>query len=99
VLKNSFTTPQHEFDCSLRHALVKHSQAKDQFLKVAIKLMMETQILEDDLKEVSELNSILFAEKQELETKWAKESQAKDGEHPINFFYLCNLIMSEGTLN
>jgi hypothetical protein len=86
VLKNSFTTPQHEFDCSLRHALVKHSQAKDQFLKVAIKLMMETQILEDDLKEVSELNSILFAEKQELETKLAKESQAKDGEHPINFF-------------
>jgi hypothetical protein len=44
-------------------ALVKHSQDKDQFLKVAIKRMMETQILEDELKEVSKLNSILLAEK------------------------------------
>jgi hypothetical protein len=50
--------------------------------------MMETQILEDELKEVSELNSILLVEKQELETKLAKESQAKDGEHPINFLSL-----------
>jgi hypothetical protein len=58
-------------------ALVKHSQANDQFLKVTIKWMMKTQILDDDLKEVSELNSILLAEKQELETKLAKESQAK----------------------
>jgi hypothetical protein len=69
-------------------ALVKHSRDKDQFLKVAIKWMMETQILEDELKEVSELNSILLVEKQELETKLAKESQAKDGEHPINFLSL-----------
>jgi hypothetical protein len=58
-------------------ALVKHSQANDQFLKVTIKRMMKTQILDDDLKEVSELNSILLAEKQEIETKLAKESQAK----------------------
>jgi hypothetical protein len=56
---------------------VKHSQANDQFLKVTIKWMMKTQILDDDLKEVSELNSILLAEKQEIETKLAKESQAK----------------------
>jgi hypothetical protein len=33
--------------------LVKYSQAKDQFLKVAIKWMMKTQILEDELKEMS----------------------------------------------
>jgi hypothetical protein len=33
-------------------------------LKVAIKWMMETQILEDELKEVNELNLILLAEKQ-----------------------------------
>jgi hypothetical protein len=52
--------------------------------------MTEAQILEDELKEVSEFNSILLAEKQELETKLTKESQAKDGEHPIDFFYLCN---------
>jgi 7,8-dihydro-6-hydroxymethylpterin-pyrophosphokinase len=35
--------------------------------------MTETHILEDELKEVSELNLILLAEKQELETKLAKE--------------------------
>jgi hypothetical protein len=43
-------------------------------LKVAIKRMIETHILEDQLKDVSELNSILLAEKQELEAKLAKES-------------------------
>jgi hypothetical protein len=69
--------------------LVKHSQDKDQFLKVATKRLMETQILEDELKEVSELNSLLLAEKQELEAKLASESQAKDGEYSANF-YLCN---------
>jgi hypothetical protein len=36
--------------------------------------MTETQILEDVLKEVSELNSILLTEKQELKTKLAQES-------------------------
>jgi hypothetical protein len=41
--------------------------------------MTKMQILEDELKEVSELNLILHAEKQELEVKLAKESQAKDG--------------------
>jgi hypothetical protein len=50
--------------------------------------MTETQTLEDELKEVSELNSILLAQKQELETKLAKESQAKDGEHPMTFLSL-----------
>jgi hypothetical protein len=42
-------------------ALVKHSQDKDQFLKVAKKQMTETQTFEDKLKEVSELNSVLLA--------------------------------------
>jgi hypothetical protein len=37
---------------------------------------------------VSELNSILLAEKQELVAKLATESQAKDGEHPIDFLSL-----------
>jgi hypothetical protein len=37
-------------------ALVKHPRDKDHFLKVGIKQMTETQILEDELKEVSELN-------------------------------------------
>jgi hypothetical protein len=42
-------------------AMVKHSQDKDQFLKVAIKRMAETQSFEDEHKEVSELNLVLFA--------------------------------------
>jgi hypothetical protein len=62
-------------------ALVKHSQDKDQFLKVTIKWMTEMQILEDELKEVSELNSTLLIEKQELEAKLAIESQVKDGNY------------------
>jgi glycine betaine/choline ABC-type transport system substrate-binding protein len=61
--------------------LVKHSQEKDQFLKVAIKQMTETQILEDVLKEVGEHNSVLLTEKQELEAKLAKERRVKDGNH------------------
>jgi hypothetical protein len=36
--------------------------------------MTESQILEDEVKEASELNSILLVKKQELETKLAKES-------------------------
>jgi hypothetical protein len=43
--------------------------------------MMETQILEDELKKVSEFNSVLLNEKQELEAKLTEESQAKDGNH------------------
>jgi hypothetical protein len=44
-------------------ALVQHSQDKDQLMKVAIKRMIETQILEDELEEVSKLNSVLLAQK------------------------------------
>jgi hypothetical protein len=63
-------------------AMVKHSQDKDQFLKVVIKQMTETQAFEDELKEVSELNSVLFARIQELEAHLVEESQAKDGKTP-----------------
>jgi hypothetical protein len=63
-------------------AMVNHSQDKDQFLKVAIKWMAETQFFEDELKEVSELNSVLLARNQELEDQLAKESQVKDGKPP-----------------
>jgi hypothetical protein len=62
-------------------AMVKHSWDKDQFLKVTIKRMTDSQILEDELKEVGELNSVLLTEKQELEAKSAEESQAQDGNH------------------
>jgi hypothetical protein len=68
----------------LMQALVKHSQDKDQFPKVAVKRMMETQVLEDELKEVSKINSVILAQRQELEAKLVEESQAKDGNHSIN---------------
>jgi hypothetical protein len=44
-------------------ALLKHSQDNDQFLKVALKRMTETQVLEDELNKVSKLNSVLLAQK------------------------------------
>jgi hypothetical protein len=50
--------------------------------------MMETQILEDELKEVGELNSALLAQEQELEAKLAEESQAKDANHFTNSLFL-----------
>jgi hypothetical protein len=62
--------------------MVKHSQDKDQFLKVVINWMQDSQAFEDELKEVSKLNSALYAENQELEAKLAEESQAKDGKLP-----------------
>jgi hypothetical protein len=67
--------------------LVKHSQDKNQFLKVAIKRMMETQILEDELKAVNGLNLVLLAQKQELEAKLAEESQTKDGNYSTNSLF------------
>jgi hypothetical protein len=63
-------------------AIVNHSKAKDQFLKVAVKWMMETQLFEDELKEVSQLNSFLFTWNQELKAQLAEESQAKNGNIP-----------------
>jgi hypothetical protein len=75
-------------------AMVKHSQDKDQFLKVVIKRMVETQSFEDELKGVSELNSILLAWNQELKDQLAKESQTKDGKPPWSS-YFNNWFMSE----
>jgi hypothetical protein len=63
-------------------ATIKHSQDKDQFLKVATMRMIETQAFEDELKEVSEINSVLFARNQELEAQLAEESQSKNGKTP-----------------
>jgi hypothetical protein len=68
-------------DSFLSQTLVKDFWDKDQFLKVAIKRMIETQILEDELKEVGKLNSVLLKEKQEHEAKLGDESRAKDGNH------------------
>jgi hypothetical protein len=85
-------------DSSLVLAVVKHSQDKDQFLKVSIKRMQETQIYEDELKEVNEYNSVLSTRLQELETKCAEESQLKEGNFLLPF-YLANPIISKYTLD
>jgi hypothetical protein len=89
-------SPCHDFDAFVTQALVKHSQDKDQFLKVEIKPMIETQILEHELKELGELNLVLLKEKQELEAKLAEESQAKDGNHfPDSFSFVIGSCLSE----
>jgi hypothetical protein len=72
----------------LMQALVKYSEAKDPFLRVAVKRMTETQLFEDELKEVSQLNLVLLAQKLELEAKLAEERQAKDGKHSTNSLLL-----------
>jgi hypothetical protein len=51
--------------------------------------MMETQLFKDELKELSQLNSILLAQKLELETRLTEESRAKDGKHFTNPFLSC----------
>jgi hypothetical protein len=42
-------------------ALVEHSQSKDKFLRIVVKRLTETQLFKDELKEVSQLNTILLA--------------------------------------
>jgi hypothetical protein len=61
-------------DSSLIQVVIEHSQDKDQFLKVSIKRMQETQMYEDELKEANEYNSVLFPRLQELEAKCTEES-------------------------
>jgi hypothetical protein len=62
----------------LMQTMVKHSEAKDQFLRVPVKRMTETQLFENELKEVSQLNSVFLAQKLELEAKLPEENQEKN---------------------
>jgi hypothetical protein len=78
--------------------IVKHSHDKDQFLKVSIKRMQETQFFKDELKEWTELNSFLYAQNQELEAKLAEESHLKDGKFLLSL-HLGNQVISEYTLD
>jgi hypothetical protein len=66
--------------------MVKHSQDKDQFLKVSIKRMQETQTFEDELKEANKSNSILAARLQEVKTKLVEESQLKDSKFTLPIY-------------
>jgi hypothetical protein len=52
---------------------------KDKSLRVAIKRLAETQIFEDELKQVKDLNVNLMARNQELESHLAKASREKSG--------------------
>jgi hypothetical protein len=52
---------------------VEQSRSKDQFLKVTIKRLTETQTFEDELKEVSELNEVLLDHNQELKARLTEE--------------------------
>jgi hypothetical protein len=56
---------------------MEHSRSKDMFQRVALKRLTETQLFEDELKEMSELNKILLARNQELEAQLAKKSWEK----------------------
>jgi hypothetical protein len=59
--------------------VVKHSQDKDQFLRVSLKRMQETQMNENELKEANEYISTLTARLEELEAKCTEETQLKEG--------------------
>jgi hypothetical protein len=55
--------------------LIENSRSKDQYIKVALKRLTETQILEDGLTEENVVNKALLARNQELETQLATESR------------------------
>jgi hypothetical protein len=57
--------------------IIKLSQSKDQFLRVSLKRLTETQIHEDELQEVNELNKVILDWNQELETQLADKSREK----------------------
>jgi hypothetical protein len=64
--------------------LIEYSQSKDQYIRVALKRLTETQILDDELKEEKALNKALLARNQELETQLAAESREKTGKHTLS---------------
>jgi hypothetical protein len=76
---------------SLIQAVVKHSGDKDQFLKVSLKKMQETQMYETELKEANEYILSLFTWLEELEAKCTEENQLKEGKILLPF---CLVIMS-----
>jgi hypothetical protein len=63
------------------------TEDKDQFLKVVIKRMQETQTFVDELKATIELNLILLAQNEELETKLIEEIQSKEGNLLLSFYF------------
>jgi hypothetical protein len=64
---------------SLIQVVVKHSGDKDQFLRVSLKGMHETQMYETLLKKANKYISALFARLEELKAKCTEEIQLKEG--------------------
>jgi hypothetical protein len=85
-----------KFDSLLMQTVVKHSQDKDQFLKVSMKRMQETQMFENELKEANQYNSVLFTRLQELEAQLAEEHQPRNGKILLPL-HLENKVISEYT--
>jgi hypothetical protein len=50
--------------------------------------MTETHLFEDELKEVSQLNLVILAQKLELEAKLVKGNQAKNGKNSADSLFL-----------
>jgi hypothetical protein len=89
-----YAPPYHftlRFNPSLMQAVVKHSEEKDQFLRLSLKRMQETQMYENELQEAKKYNSVLFAWLQELEAKCVEENRLKEGKFLLPF---CLLILS-----
>jgi hypothetical protein len=82
-------------DSSLIQAVIKHSQDKDQFLRVLLKRIQETQMYENELKKANEYISALFARLQELEAKCAEENRLKEGKILLPF---CLIILSYSSI-
>jgi hypothetical protein len=64
---------------SLKQEVIKNSRDKDQFLRVSLKRMQETQMYENELKEENEYISALAAQLEELKAKCSEETQLKEG--------------------
>jgi hypothetical protein len=82
-------------ESSLIQAVIKHSQDKDQFLRVLLKRIQETQMYENELKKANEYISALFARLQELEAKCAEENRLKEGKILLPF---CLIILSYSSI-
>jgi hypothetical protein len=59
-----------------------------------VKRLPKTQLFEDELKKVSQLNTVLLARNQELEARLTEESHSKTGKHSTDFL-LCYMTILE----
>jgi hypothetical protein len=67
--------------------IIEYFQSKDKFIRATLKRLTKTQILEDELIEVTALNKVLLAWKQELETQLVEASREKAGKCFAYFYH------------